>query len=167
MSYDHLLPERTSDASSAAWKLFKREVQATDILNSAFLVTPMEFVKTKHNCYLVKEYANGGSVAQLLSYRSQVGGEARLSEKEAQQVTVNVLSAITDCYNQGLAIWDLSPETLLLTIGPELSSVLSPNVAAVHQDGAAGNFAGVDSLCRNQFGVKVKDLAWRKRQQCE
>ena len=29
------------------------------------------------------------------------------------------------------------------------------------------NFAQLDSLRRNHFSVKIKDLAWRKRQDCK
>ena len=47
----------------------KRELAALDILASDQVIQPEEFVKTKHHCYIVKEYANGGSLAQLLLYR--------------------------------------------------------------------------------------------------
>ena len=49
-------------------------MSALDILNSAYVIGPEEFVKTKHHCYVVKEFANGGTLAQLLLYRSQVLG---------------------------------------------------------------------------------------------
>lgn len=93
-------------------------------------------MKTKHHCYIVKEYANGGSLAQLLLYRGQDTtrgsfGRAspkgnnqqlprlrntnkRLSELETQRVIADLLSALRGIYEAGLAIWDLSPETLLL-----------------------------------------------------
>ena len=90
-------------------------------MSSEALINPEEFVKTKHHCYVVKEYANGGTVAQLLLYRSQInrtnGSVAynkRLSEGEAQRVLSCVLQGLRDVYEAGLAVWDLSPETLLL-----------------------------------------------------
>lgn len=95
-----------------------------DILSSDYVIIPEEFVKTKHHCYLVKEYANGGTLAQLLLYRSQVGNAAvpnkhqlrnkRLSEREMHKVVSDLLQALRDLYSAGLAVWDLSPETLLL-----------------------------------------------------
>jgi serine/threonine protein kinase len=48
------------------WKAIKRELAALDILDSDNIVRPEEFVKTKHHCYVVKEYINGGTIAQLL-----------------------------------------------------------------------------------------------------
>ena len=131
MSYDTLMPQdgSSTDRSAQNWKAIKRELAALDILSSDFVISPEEFVKTKHNCYIVKEYANGGSVAQLLLYRSQVGGREkhspdrqqrfnkRLSEKEMQKVISDLLQALRDLYSMGLGIWDLSPETLLLSIG--------------------------------------------------
>ena len=114
------------------WKAVKRELAALDILSSNYIINPTELVKTKHHCYVVKEYANGGTVAQLLLYRSQfINGNKdspahnhykRLSENEAKKVMADVIGAITDVYEKGFAIWDLSPETLLLAIGAELVS---------------------------------------------
>lgn len=49
--------------NQSSWKSLKRELAAVDIVASNYLIAPMEFVKTKHNCYVVKEYANGGSLA--------------------------------------------------------------------------------------------------------
>lgn len=49
--------------SQSSWKSLKRELAAVDIISSDYLIAPMEFVKTKHNCYVVKEYANGGTLA--------------------------------------------------------------------------------------------------------
>ena len=76
MSYDALMPSNTSSASSLLldqhqqsssssqmWKSIRREQAALDILSSDFVILPEEFVKTKHHCYLVKEYANGGTLA--------------------------------------------------------------------------------------------------------
>ena len=113
------------------WKSLKRELAALDILNSAHIISPVEFVKTKHHCYAIKEYANGGTVAQLLNYRGKVAVDGsgqqsqmfgkRLSELETKQVMRAVIGAITDVYEAGLAIWDLDTETLLLQIGPELA----------------------------------------------
>lgn len=48
------------------WKAVKREIAALDILDCDNIVRPEEFVKTKHHCYIVKEYVNGGTIAQLL-----------------------------------------------------------------------------------------------------
>jgi serine/threonine protein kinase len=153
------------------WKTLKRELAALDILSSNYLINPTEFVKTKHHCYIVKEYANGGSVAQLLLYRSQVSNptkdslafnhKKRLSENEAKKVMADVIGAIADVYERGFAIWDLSTETLLLTIGAELVStqyiaddlakdtfenqeLTSPNISET-----SCNFAEIDSLMRN------------------
>ena len=59
-----------------------------DILGSTYFINPIEFVKTKNHCYVVKEYANFGTVAELLLYRSQLGMEVekqhqgKLSEQE-------------------------------------------------------------------------------------
>lgn len=88
------------------------------------IIQPEEFVKTKHHCYVVKEYANGGSIAQLLQYRSQkndgskspTSGQRnkRFSEMETRRVMIDLLSALDAIYAAGLAFWDLSPETLLL-----------------------------------------------------
>lgn len=74
MSYEALMPTRSANGQpdQSNWKAVKRELCALDILNSNYLVNPEEFVKTKHHCYIVKEYANGGNIAQLLLYRSQV-----------------------------------------------------------------------------------------------
>ena len=100
---------------------------AVDILNSAHIISPEEFVKTKHHCYAVKEYANGGNLAQLMAYRGKVAAmkdskniwfSKRLSELETREVMIAVMGAIKDVYQAGLAIWDLNPENILLQIGP-------------------------------------------------
>ena len=70
MSYDALMPSQGSEHNNQMWKAIRRELAAADILSSDYVVNPEEFVKTKHHCYIVKEYANGGSLAQLLLYRS-------------------------------------------------------------------------------------------------
>ena len=103
----------------------KRELTALDIVASDYVIQPVEFVKTKKHCYVVKEYANGGSLAQLLLMRSHIGIErgiqrqGRLSEYEMKRVMQNILSAVNDLYDKGLAVWDLSPDSLLLNIGAE------------------------------------------------
>ena len=69
------MPTNTGDntnvdqSNHSNWKAMKRELAALDILASDQVIQPEEFVKTKHHCYIVKEYANGGSLAQLLLYR--------------------------------------------------------------------------------------------------
>jgi serine/threonine protein kinase len=83
----------------------------------------VEFVKTKNHCYLVKELANVGSLAELLLYRSQLGMErnllfqGKLTETEMQMVVRGLLRAISDLYVSGLCLWDLRPETIMLNIG--------------------------------------------------
>lgn len=64
--------QSSSVADYTNWKALKRELAALDILSSNYIINPEEFVKTKHHCYVVKEFANGGNLAQLLLYRSQV-----------------------------------------------------------------------------------------------
>ena len=74
---------------------------------------------------MIKEHANGGSLAQLLLIRSHIGIErgiqhqGKLSEYEMKRVMQNILSAINDLYERGLAVWDLSPASLMLNIGAE------------------------------------------------
>ena len=62
--------DNTEQTDYTRWKVIKRELAAIDVLSSDFIISPVEFVKTKHHCYIVKEYANGGTLAQLLLYRS-------------------------------------------------------------------------------------------------
>lgn len=40
---------------------------------------------------------------------------------EAQKVVGDLMQALLVLYDSGLAVWDLSPETLLLSIGHEIS----------------------------------------------
>ena len=65
MSYEYLMPTLANNGQTdqTRWKALKRELAALDILNSNYFVNPEEFVKTKHHCYVVKEYANGGTLA--------------------------------------------------------------------------------------------------------
>ena len=58
-----LQKDKKASQGQANWKSLKRELAAVDIVGSDHLIAPMEFVKTKHNCYVVKEYANGGTLA--------------------------------------------------------------------------------------------------------
>ena len=83
-----------------------------------------------------------------------------------KKVVADLLKAVRDVYSLGLGIWDLSPETLLLQIGPEINSG-SPR-SPVEPDGGSGRscFGELDSLRRNQFQIKVKDMAVKKRSQC-
>ena len=68
-SYEHLMPCHALDNTGmeqqnhSNWKAVKRELAALDILDSDNVIRPEEFVKTKHHCYIVKEYANGGSIS--------------------------------------------------------------------------------------------------------
>ena len=65
----------------------KRELSALDIIQSDYTLNPVEFIKTKNHCYLIKEFANW-SIAEILLYRSQLGMEmenynqGKLSERE-------------------------------------------------------------------------------------
>ena len=72
LNYNHLMPVISANGQPdyTNWKVIKRELAALDILSSPHIVIPEEFVKTKHHCYLVKEYVNGGTLSQLLLYRS-------------------------------------------------------------------------------------------------
>ena len=64
-----------NDPQQLLWKATKRELTALDIVASDRVIQPVEFVKTKKHCYVIKEYANGGSLAQLLLMRSHIGIE--------------------------------------------------------------------------------------------
>lgn len=124
ISYETLMPSE-ADPSMAQWKAIKRELAALDIMSSSHIVAPIEFVKTKNHCYIVTEFANGGSLASLLLMRGQLSGDKRvrkkrLSEWEARCVMRDVLKAVADVYDKDLAVWDLSPENILLTIGSEM-----------------------------------------------
>lgn len=61
------MPSQPSNGGEALdysnWKALKRELSALDIVDCDNIVRPEEYVKTKHHCYVVKEYANGGTVA--------------------------------------------------------------------------------------------------------
>ena len=67
----------------------------------------------------------------------------------------SVINALKDVYELGFAIWDLSPETLLLDIGLAFEIVNTSDElggAAAAQGGATTNdcnFASLDSLRRN------------------
>ena len=108
MSYEVLMPTEAANGTidQQNWKATKRELAALDILNSNYLINPEEFIKTKHHCYIVKEYANGGNLAQLLLYRSQKSIverssqqlNKRLSELEMKTVITGVLRAVSEVY---------------------------------------------------------------------
>ena len=80
-------------------------------------------------------------------------------------VITGVLRAVSEVYAQGLAIWDLSPKTILLQIGPEISTAENNIGGAVDCNNVS--FAEIDSLRRNQFSIKIKDLGIKKRAQCQ
>ena len=86
-----------------------------------------------------------------------------------------MIQALHDLYGAGLALWDLSTETLLLQIGSQLNvSRLEPTLKKEVSSGTTEsqapsnsyNFADLDSLRRNHFEVKIKDLAIKKRSRC-
>ena len=56
-------PTGVETSTHSNWKSVKRELAALDILACDNVIQPEEFVKTKHHCYIVKEYANGGSIS--------------------------------------------------------------------------------------------------------
>ena len=83
----------------------------------------------------------------------------------------DLISALMAIYEAGLAVWDLSTETLLLNIGQEISQVSSMMNNEESKEGEppqqSGCFKQIDSLRRNQFEVKLKDLAIVKRAYCK
>ena len=56
-------PTGLESGNHSNWKNVKRELAALDILGCDLVIQPEEFVKTKHHCYIVKEYANGGTIS--------------------------------------------------------------------------------------------------------
>ena len=74
----------------------------------------------------------------------------------------DIMQALLALYEAGLAVWDLSPKTLLLNIGREVN-----HLGQLAGDDGSGCFAEVDSLRRNQFNVKLKSLAIEKRLKCK
>ena len=93
----------------------------------------------------------------------------RLSERETQRVISDLLSALMGIYEAGLAVWDLSPETPLLQIGQEMSFSPFNSSEELKEQGEqrGGCFKQLDSLRRNHFEVKLKDLAISKRAYCK
>jgi hypothetical protein len=49
---------------------------------------------------------------------------------ETQKVMGDLMQALLAVYDAGLAVWDLSPQTLLLSIGHEVSLIEEQKTAA-------------------------------------
>lgn len=48
------------------------ELTILEKLNSPYIMKVYEFIQTKNNLYMVQEYANGGSLQQLLEIKGRL-----------------------------------------------------------------------------------------------
>lgn len=94
---------------SELFQRFVREAEAAHALNHPHIVTTYGLEIAEDSCYIVMEYLDGGSLADLLRARGA------LTPDEAVGVTMTILDALAAVHARGIVHRDLKPSNILFS----------------------------------------------------
>ena len=94
---------------------FNREQLAQQELHSPFLISQIELIKTGNAFYQVMEFANGGTLFDVMRQRT------KLTEREAWHVIKSVLLGVRDLQDKMYMHRDIKADNVVLH-WPEMSS---------------------------------------------
>uniref|UniRef100_A0A8C5PRX2 non-specific serine/threonine protein kinase n=1 Tax=Leptobrachium leishanense TaxID=445787 RepID=A0A8C5PRX2_9ANUR len=86
-----------------------REVQIMKTLRHPHIIRLYQVMETKDMIYIVTEYAQNGELFDFLTVRG------RLTEEEAREKFLQILSAVEYCHSRNIVHRDLKTENLLLS----------------------------------------------------
>lgn len=96
-----------------------RELVILESIDSPHVVKVYEFFRTKNNFYMFQEFANGGSLQNLLDSKK------RFSEPVAKKILKQIITGMTELYNIKVAHRDLKLDNILVSfpnMGESISS---------------------------------------------
>ena len=96
------------DGTAPSAALLRREWALSGSLRHPHLATVHDLLDTPDGAVLVTDWADRGSVADLLS------GNARLSAGQTVTLLAGVCAALTACHERGLVHGDVTPHTVLV-----------------------------------------------------
>ncbi len=91
-------------------KRFEREFSTIHLLNHPNMVHGYEFARNAEPPYLVMEFVDGESVADIIERRGA------LPEEEAISLIVQVADALQDAHDHGIIHRDVKPDNILVTV---------------------------------------------------
>lgn len=100
-------------------KLFEREVLLLRMLKNPYIVRIHDIIKSASSFYLIMEYCNGGSLAQLVQRRGF------LTEKEAHYCIQQVMTAFLYLFEKNVIHRDLKPANIMINF-PDLPEKRMP-----------------------------------------
>ncbi|TET32917.1 MAG: serine/threonine protein kinase [Planctomycetota bacterium] len=107
-----LSPKFSSDSEYV--KRFVREAKIAAKLNHSNIMQVLDTGHVDKHYYIVMEYIEGVSVAQLLKERG------RIEEREALRIAIKVTEALAAAQKQGLVHRDIKPENIMITESNEV-----------------------------------------------
>ena len=105
---DSYLHTPDEEKNQKRWKAIVRELCILESLDSINVIKPIEFIRTSNNLYLVQEYANGGSLQNLLDKRK------KFHESEAKLLLLQIIAGFKHLYEHQVVHRDLKLDNLLI-----------------------------------------------------
>ncbi len=93
---------------------FTREIVLLEMFNSPHIIELYELVQTNNNFYAFIEYANGGSLQNLLHLKG------RFSELVAREILIQIVKGFEVLYSKKIVHRDLKLDNILVSF-PNLS----------------------------------------------
>ena len=93
---------------------FTREIVLLEMFNSPHIIELYELVQTNNNFYAFIEYANGGSLQNLLNLKG------RFSELVAREILIQIVKGFEVLYSKKIVHRDLKLDNILVSF-PNLS----------------------------------------------
>ena len=119
-----------------------RELIFLKIIKSPHVISLEEVIRTKNNYYSVLEYANGGSLGDLLNKKK------RFSEKFAREAIQQIIKGCSALYRVGVMHRDLKLDNILVHF-------------PAYEGQKAVNYNEID-IDNEEFVVKIADLGYAR-----
>jgi len=113
-------------------------------VNSPYVIKVFEFIQTKQSLLLVQEYANGGSLQNLLDLKG------RLPEKIAKKFLIQIIKGCTALYAERVVHRDLKLDNILVHFPRFSDQVKKKQIMAM-------------DLTNEEFTIKICDLGFSRQ----
>ena len=137
--------EKRSLIEEGVVRQFEREVETHARLNHRHVLRMFAYFHDAEHCYMVLEYANGGTLYERLASLPQ----RRTTERAAAGYLRQLCSALAYCHERNILHRDIKPENLLLFLEPSGSGSASSSAGA-----AQGSTAPAAEV------LKLADFGW-------
>jgi len=125
------------------WNSMIRELVILELIDSPYVVKVYEFLRTSGSFYMIQEYANGGSLQDLLDLRG------KFPESVAKKLLRQIIGGLSALYEMKVVHRDLKLDNILISF-PNLGENLTKEQKK-----------SID-MEKEEFCIKIADLGYSR-----